>query len=182
MAHECLVVLSSCSWTKWPRMHYCNCRMLSYERLRREYCKCGLFEGSARRARGPDVCLREVGGDFRAARGHSRHASRGAPSEWEQNSGATFAGSAQMSTQAGSSRAPPMDEAPMERPSACPRGQAPLMNEVPTGTCLHMREVECGSRCARGQSGHAGTMAPAACCAVSAQHTVQAKWWWAVPA
>ena len=47
---------------------------------------------------------------------------------------------------------------------------------------LHMRDVGYGCRSARGQSGHACTMAPAACCAVSAQHTVQAKWWWAVPA
>ena len=69
--------------------------------LRREYCTCGLFEGSARRPRGPYACMREVGGDCRAA---------------------------------------------------------------------------------RGQSGHACTMAAAGCCAVSAQHTVQAKCWWALPA
>ena len=37
-------------------------------------------------------------------------------------------------------------------------------------------------RKARGQSDHARTMAPAACCALSAQHTVQAKWWWAATA
>ena len=37
--------------------------------LRREYCTCGLFEGSARRPRGLYACLREVGGDCRAARG-----------------------------------------------------------------------------------------------------------------
>ena len=28
--------------------------------LRREYCTCGLFEGSPRRARGPKVCLRKL--------------------------------------------------------------------------------------------------------------------------
>ena len=42
--------------------------------LRREYCTCGLFEGSARRPRGPYACMREVGGDCRAARGQSGHA------------------------------------------------------------------------------------------------------------
>ena len=170
MAHECLVVLSSCSWTKWPRMHYCNCRMLSYERLRREYCKCGWFEGSARRARGPDVCLREVGGDFRAARGQSRHASTGGTLKWDQNKSVRFAGSAQMLAQAGSLRPPPMVEAPLARPSACPGWRAPLNDEVPTGTRLHMREVEGGSQCARGQSGHTGAMAPAACCGAPAQN------------
>ena len=132
MAHECLVVLSSCSWTKWPRMHYCNCRMLSYERLRREYCKCGLFEGSARRARGPDVCLREVGGDFRAARGQSGHASTAATFKCHQNNSVRFAGSAQMLAQAGSLRAPPMAE-------------------VATCTFLYMRVLE-GS--AHGRSRH----------------------------
>ena len=146
MAHECLVVLSSCSWTKWPRMHYCNYRMFCYERLRREYCKCGSFEGSARRARGPNVCLLEVGGDCRVARGQSGHASAAATFKCHQNNSVRFAGSAQMFAQAGSLRARPLAE-------------------VATCTCLHI--------C---------TMAPAACCAVSAQHTVQAKWWWALPA
>ena len=77
---------------------------------RREYCTCGLFEGSARRARGPDVCLREVGGDFRAARGQSRHASTGANLKRHQSNSVRFAGSAQMLAQAGSLRAPPMAE------------------------------------------------------------------------
>ena len=146
MAHECLVVLSSCSWTKWPRMHYCNCRMLSYERLRREYCKCELFEGSTRKSQGPNVCLREVGGDCRAARGQSCHASSAATFKGNQSNRVRFAGSAQMFAQTGSLRARPIAE-------------------VATCTCLHI--------C---------TMAPAACCAVSAQHTVQAKWWWDLPA
>ena len=56
------------------------------------------------------------------------------------------------------------------------------MDKVATSTCLHMREVGSAWRSARGQSGHACTVAPAACCAVSAQHTVQAKWWWAATA
>ena len=123
MAHESLVVLSSCSWTKWPRMHYCNCRMLSYEQLRREYCKCGLFEGSARRARGPNVCLREVGGDIRAAHGRSGHASTAATSNCHHNNSVRFPGSAQMLAQARSLRPPPMAE-------------------VATRTCLYMLVLE----------------------------------------
>ena len=158
MAHECLVVLSSCSWTKWPRMHYCNCRMLSYERLRREYCKCGLFEGSARRARGPDVCLREVGGDFRAARGQSRHASTGATLKWDQNKSVRCAGSAQMLAEARSLRPPPMVEAPLARPSACPGGRAPLIDEVPTGT--HGRGATGTSLCMPGLAGSAHQRSP----------------------
>ena len=114
--------------------------------LRREYCTCGLFEGSGRRPRGPYTCLREVGGDCRAARGQSGHASTTATAKCYQNNSVRFAGSAQMFAQAGSLKARPMAE-------------------VATCTCLHI--------C---------TMAPAACCAVSAQHTVQAKWWWALPA
>ena len=107
---------------------------------------CELFEGSARKALGPNVCLREVGGDCRAARGQSGHASTAATFKCHQNNSVRFAGSAQMFAQAGSLRARPMAE-------------------VATCTCLHI--------C---------TMAPAACCAVSAQHTVQAKWWWVLPA
>ena len=131
--------------------------------LRREYCTCGLFEGSGRRPRGPYACLREVGGDCRAARGQSGHASTTATAKCYQNNSVRFAGSAQIFSQAGCLRAPPMDE-------------------VATCTCLHMREVWSGWRAARGQSGHACTMAAAGCCAVSAQHTVQAKCWWALPA
>ena len=114
--------------------------------LRREYCTCGLFEGSARRPRGPYACLREVGGDCRAARGQSCHASSAATFKGNQSNRVRFAGSAQMFAQTGSLRARPIAE-------------------VATCTCLHI--------C---------TMAPAACCAVSAQHIVQAKCWWAVPA
>ena len=131
--------------------------------LRREYCTCGLFEGSARKPRGPYACMREVGGDCRAARGQSGHACTTATAKCYQNNSVRFAGSAQIFSQAGCLRAPPMDE-------------------VATCTCLHMREVWNGWRAARGQSGHACTMAVAGCCAVSAQHTVQAKCWWVAPA
>ena len=113
-------------------MHYCNCRMLSYERLRREYCKCELFEGSTRKAQGPNVCLREVGGDCRAARGQSCHASSAATFKGNQSNRVRFAGSAQMFAQSGSFRARPIAE-------------------VATCTCLHMRVVE-GST--HGQSRH----------------------------
>ena len=100
--------------------------------LRREYCTCGLFEGSARRPRGPYACLREVGGDCRAARGQSGHACITATAKCYQNNSVRFAGSAQIFSQAGCLRAPPMDE-------------------VATCTCLHMRVLE-GS--AHGRSRH----------------------------
>ena len=29
MEHEWQVLLPSCTWTKWPRMHYCNCVMFA---------------------------------------------------------------------------------------------------------------------------------------------------------
>ena len=142
--------------------------------LRREYCTCGLFEGSGRRPRGPYACLREVGGDCRAARRQSGHASTTATAKCYQNNSVRFAGSAQMSPQARTLRPPPRVEEPLARPSACPGWRAPLIDEVPTGTRLHVREGECGSQCARGQSGHAGTKAPAAHRAAPAQNTVQA--------
>ena len=91
--------------------------------FRRDCCTCGLFEGSARRPRGPDACMREVGGDCRAARGQSGHASTAATFKCHQNNSVRFAGSAQMLAQAGSLRAPPMAE-------------------VATCTCLYMRVLE----------------------------------------
>ena len=45
--------LPSCTWTKWPRMHYCNCEMLPKQQrevcgLRPDFCTGGMLEGSAR--------------------------------------------------------------------------------------------------------------------------------------